>query len=85
MLGPLVVALHYVNPAIAPRFEGARKSREELTALAIDFFTAGLSGQPVYAGLSMPAAATAIEPANFHISPWRAGKPDAIFRLHHRR
>ena len=53
---PDVVALHYMNPAIAPRFEGARKSREELTALAIDFFTAGLSGQPVYGGLSMPDA-----------------------------
>jgi hemoglobin len=53
---PDVVRLHLENPVVSPRFKGAKKSPEELTSLAIEFFATGLSGTPSYEGLSLPEA-----------------------------
>ncbi|MGE3510857.1 MAG: group 1 truncated hemoglobin [Vicinamibacterales bacterium] len=53
---PTVVQLHFVNPAIAPRFQHAKKSVDQLTRLAIEFFHTGLSGEATYTGMSMPEA-----------------------------
>jgi len=53
---PTVIQLHLANPAIATRFQHAKKSVDQLTRLAIEFFHTGLSGDATYTGLSMPDA-----------------------------
>lgn len=53
---PDVVQLHLENPVCGERFRAAKKSPEELTRLAIEFFATGLSGLATYDGLSMPEA-----------------------------
>lgn len=53
---PTVLQYHLNNPVVGERFRSARKSLDELAALAVEFFATGLSGQPTYQGLSMPDA-----------------------------
>lgn len=53
---PDVVQLHLENPICGERFRAAKKSPDELSRLAIEFFATGLSGQATYDGLSMPEA-----------------------------
>lgn len=55
---PDVVQLHLENPVCGERFRAAKKSPDELTRLAIEFFATGLSGLATYDGLSMPEAHT---------------------------
>ena len=53
---PDVVQLHMENPIVGERFRNAKKPPAELARLAIEFFATGLSGNPTYDGMSMPAA-----------------------------
>lgn len=53
---PDVVQLHLENPVCGERFRAAKKSPDELSRLAIEFFATGLSGLATYEGLSMPEA-----------------------------
>ncbi|MEO6123270.1 MAG: group 1 truncated hemoglobin [Ilumatobacteraceae bacterium] len=53
---PDVVQLHLENPICGERFRAAKKSPDELSRLAIEFFATGLSGEATYDGLSMPEA-----------------------------
>ncbi len=53
---PDVVQLHLENPVCGERFRAAKKPPAELTRLAIEFFSTGLSGLVTYDGLSMPEA-----------------------------
>jgi len=55
---PDVVQLHLENPVCGERFRAAKKSPDELTRLAIEFFATGLSGLATYDGLSMAEAHT---------------------------
>ena len=51
-----VVANHYGNPLVGPRFTHAKKTQQELVDSATEFFCTGLSGIETYKGESMPDA-----------------------------
>ena len=53
---PDVVALHLENPIVGARFRAAPTPVPDLIQHAIEFFATGLSGEPTYAGRSMPDA-----------------------------
>lgn len=51
-----LLALHKQNPAIAPRYENAKKSDAEIIDLVVDLLGSATGGPQEYKGLDMRAA-----------------------------